>query len=52
VAFNADIRKLFLGLLLLLQSITIAWFLMIIRVIVRMIRGEGATDDRSDDEDD
>jgi acyl-CoA-dependent ceramide synthase len=52
VAFNANIRQLFLGLLLLLQCITIAWFAMIVRVIVRMIRGEGATDSRSDDEGD
>jgi len=52
VAFNVNIRRLFLGLLLLLQGITIAWFAMIVRVIVRMIRGEGATDSRSDDEED
>lgn len=52
VAFNANIRQLFLGLLLLLQFITIAWFIMIVRVIVRMVRGEGATDSRSDDEED
>jgi acyl-CoA-dependent ceramide synthase len=52
VAFNANIRQLFLGLLLLLQFITIAWFAMIVRVIVRMVRGDGATDSRSDDEED
>lgn len=52
VAFNVNIRRLFLGILLLLQGITIAWFAMIVRVIVRMIRGEGATDSRSDDEED
>ena len=50
VAFNVDIRSLFLGLLLLLQCITVVWFAMIVRVIVRMICGEGATDSRSDDE--
>lgn len=52
VAFNANIRRLFLGLLLLLQCITVVWFAMIVRVLVRMICGEGATDSRSDDEDD
>jgi acyl-CoA-dependent ceramide synthase len=51
VAFNANIRWLFLGLLLLLQCITVAWFVMIVRVIMRMLRGDGAADARSDDED-
>lgn len=51
VAFNANVRRLFLGLLLLLQCITVVWFAMIVRVIFRMICGEGATDSRSDDED-
>ncbi|GAB7322831.1 hypothetical protein MBLNU13_g05398t2 [Cladosporium sp. NU13] len=50
VAFNANIRRLFLGLLLLLQCITVVWFAMIVRVIIRMICVEGATDSRSDDE--
>jgi acyl-CoA-dependent ceramide synthase len=51
ISFNADIRWLFLGLLLFLQCITIAWFVMIVRVIMRIVRGEGATDVRSEDED-
>jgi acyl-CoA-dependent ceramide synthase len=50
VAFNANIRWLFLGLLLMLQCITVAWFVMILRVIMRMLRGDGAADARSDDE--
>jgi acyl-CoA-dependent ceramide synthase len=50
VAFNASIRWLFLGLLLVLQRITVAWFVMILRVIMRMLRGDGAADARSDDE--
>jgi acyl-CoA-dependent ceramide synthase len=49
--FNANIRWLFLGLLLLLQCITVAWFVMIIRVIMRMFRCDGAADARSDGED-
>jgi acyl-CoA-dependent ceramide synthase len=51
VSFNANIRWLFLGLLLFLQCITITWFVMIVRVIMRIVRGEGATDVRSEDED-
>jgi acyl-CoA-dependent ceramide synthase len=50
VAFNANIRWLFLGLLLVLQCITIAWLIMILRVIMRMLRGDCAADARSDDE--
>lgn len=52
VAFNARIRWFFLGLLLALQCVTIAWFVMICRVVVRVIKGEGADDSRSDDEED
>jgi acyl-CoA-dependent ceramide synthase len=51
VTFNASIRWLFLGLLLLLQCIIITWFVMIVQVMMRIIRGEGANDVRSEDED-
>lgn len=51
VRFNARIRWLFLALLLALQCVTIAWFVMICRVAIRVIRGEGADDSRSDGED-
>ncbi|KAK3629527.1 Sphingosine N-acyltransferase lag1 [Elasticomyces elasticus] len=51
LSFNANIRWLFLGLLLALQCITIAWGVMIIRVVVRVLRGEGADDSRSEAED-
>lgn len=40
----------FLTPLLLLQVITIIWFTMIVRVAVKVIRGDGAEDTRSDDE--
>lgn len=50
VSFNANIRLLFLGLLSALQVITIGWFLMICRVVMRVLRGQGADDTRSDDE--
>ncbi|KAK3676987.1 Sphingosine N-acyltransferase lag1 [Recurvomyces mirabilis] len=51
VGFNARIRWTFLGLLGALQGITIAWFVMIVRVVVRVLRGEGADDSRSEAED-
>jgi acyl-CoA-dependent ceramide synthase len=50
ISFNANIRWSFLGLLLALQCITIAWLVMIMRVVVRVVRGQGADDTRSDDE--
>lgn len=50
IGFNAWIRWGFLGLLLSLQCITILWFVMICRVIMRVLQGKGADDTRSDDE--
>lgn len=50
VAFNARIRWAFLGLLGFLQCITLMWFVMIVNVVIRVLRGEGADDTRSDDE--
>ena len=52
IGFNANIRWTFLGLLLGLQCITLMWFVMICRVVARVLRGEGADDSRSDDEGD
>ena len=48
---NARIKFGFLGLLLALQCITLMWFVMICRVVMKVLRGEGADDTRSDDED-
>ncbi|EGX91058.1 sphingosine N-acyltransferase lac1 [Cordyceps militaris CM01] len=52
VCFNDSIKWAFLAPLLALQVITIIWFTMIIRVAVKVLRGDGAEDTRSDDEDD
>lgn len=52
VAFNTEIRTLFLGLLGGLQVITIAWFVMICRVVAKVLQGQPADDSRSDDEED
>jgi acyl-CoA-dependent ceramide synthase len=50
VSFNPEIRNMFLGLLGGLQVITIAWFVMIIRVVAKVLQGHPADDSRSDDE--
>jgi acyl-CoA-dependent ceramide synthase len=50
VAFNSEIRNMFLGLLGGLQLITIAWFVMILRVVAKVLQGQPADDSRSDDE--
>lgn len=49
---NDTIRWTFLTLLLSLQTICVVWFAMIVNVAVRVIRGAGADDTRSDDEGD
>ena len=51
IALNPRILVTFLGLLLGLQCITLMWLIMIIKVVIRVLRGEGADDSRSDAED-
>lgn len=50
VCFNNTVLWSFLTPLLLLQVITIVWFTMIVRVAMKVLRGDGAEDSRSDDE--
>ncbi|POR38402.1 TRAM/LAG1/CLN8 domain-like protein [Tolypocladium paradoxum] len=50
VCYNGIVKWAFLTPLLLLQVITIIWFTMIVRVAIKVIRGDGAEDTRSDDE--
>ncbi|QUC17650.1 uncharacterized protein UV8b_01891 [Ustilaginoidea virens] len=50
VCFNETVQWAFLAPLLVLQGITIYWFTMIIRVVIKVLRGDGAEDSRSDDE--
>ncbi|KAI9667159.1 MAG: hypothetical protein M1831_001336 [Alyxoria varia] len=52
VCFNQLIWVTFLSLLLFLQGITIMWFTMILRVAWSVVKGHGADDSRSDDEED
>lgn len=50
VCYNETVKWSFLAPLLLLQGITIAWFTLIARVIIKILRGGEAEDVRSDDE--
>ncbi|KAI8680021.1 TLC domain-containing protein [Fusarium keratoplasticum] len=50
VCYNETIQWAFLAPLLFLQVITIAWFTLIVRVIIKVLKGGDAEDVRSDDE--
>ncbi|KAM0562716.1 hypothetical protein ACHAPJ_001553 [Fusarium lateritium] len=50
VCYNETIKWSFLAPLLFLQLITIGWFTMIVRVIIKVLNGGDAEDVRSDDE--
>jgi acyl-CoA-dependent ceramide synthase len=50
VCWNDNIMHAFLGTLLVLQVITAIWFVAIVRVAVRVLKGGSAEDIRSDDE--
>lgn len=52
VCWNPTIRYSFLSLLLSLQALIFIWFIMIVRVVYKVIRGQPADDVRSDDEGD
>lgn len=50
VCFDNGVKWMFLVPLICLQLITIFWFSLIVRVAIKVIRGDGAEDSRSDDE--
>lgn len=50
VCWSSEVRWCFLYCLIGLQILTIFWFFMIVQVAVRVIKGNGADDTRSDDE--
>lgn len=50
VCYNETVKWAFLAPLIALQFITIFWFTLILRVAIKVIRGDGAEDNRSDDE--
>jgi len=51
VFYNSRIRVAFVSLLMALQVLCVVWFVMILRVAWRVVKGKGAEDVRSDDED-
>lgn len=50
VCFNPPIAQSFLAFLSVLQVITLGWFILIVRLVIRVLRGGNADDPRSDDE--
>ncbi|KAF5013693.1 hypothetical protein FDECE_317 [Fusarium decemcellulare] len=50
VCYNPTVKHLFLSGLLFLEGLMIVWFVMIAKLVVRVILGENAEDTRSDDE--
>ena len=52
ICLDRNIKSIFLGLLLMLQVLSIIWFGMIIKVALSVLKGKSANDTRSGDEDD
>lgn len=52
ICFNHTVKWSFLSLLLSLEALISVWFVMIVQVAIRVIKGNGAEDSRSDDESD
>lgn len=52
VCFSTSIAYGFLAFLVSLQIMMMAWFTFIVKIIVKILKGEGAEDVRSDTEDD
>ncbi|KAL5335184.1 TLC domain-containing protein [Aspergillus crustosus] len=50
ICYSNNIRLWFLGALGFLQLITMYWFVLIVRVAIRVVKGQGADDIRSDDD--
>jgi acyl-CoA-dependent ceramide synthase len=50
VCYNETVKWAFLSPLLFLQGLTIIWFTMIVRVVIKVLKGDAADDVRSDDE--
>ena len=51
ICFDDDLKWGFVYTLLALQVLLVVWFVMIVRVAIRVLKGGGADDSRSDDED-
>lgn len=51
ICLDQGVKSVCLGLLLMLQVLSIVWFSMIVKVALTVLKGEGAQDTRSSDED-
>lgn len=51
ICLDRNVKSVFLGLLLMLQVLSIVWLLMIIKVVLSVFNGDSANDTRSSDED-
>lgn len=51
ICYTLPVQRTFLALLVFLQVITLLWLYMILRIAWRVVRGIGADDTRSEDED-
>ena len=52
ICLDRNVKWVFLGLLFMLQVLSMIWFVMIVKVALSMVKGEGASDSRSSDEED
>ena len=52
ICLNGEVKWIFLGMLGLLQLLSMIWFVMVLRVIAGILTGKSAEDTRSDDEGD
>ncbi|KAL6713831.1 Sphingosine N-acyltransferase lag1 [Lecanora helva] len=52
ICLDKNVKSVFLGLLLMLQGLSIVWFIMIVKVALKILKGEEAQDTRSSDEED
>lgn len=50
--FSAKVHYTFFALAMSLQAITMIWLVMIVKIVLRVVKGDGAADSRSDSEDD
>ena len=50
ICFDNKVKWAFISVLLFLEAIMLVWFGMIVRVAIRVIKGAGADDPRTDDE--
>ena len=50
ICLDKNVKSVFLGLLFMLQVLSVVWFIMIVKVALSLVKGAGANDTRSSDE--